>query len=73
MRCHSWIRQTLSDVRGTDEFGKLVWRSGAHGDWVACDDYRNKIGKSLANDELRIEVDEEGVTADEEGTRFMML
>ena len=61
MRCHSWIRQTLSDAREPmnleNWFGGLVPTASK---WVACDDYRNKIGKSLANDERRIEVDEEG-------------
>ena len=51
MRCHCWIRQILSDAREPmnleNWFGGLV----PHGDWVACDDYRNKIGKSLAKNE----------------------
>ena len=61
VRGHSWIRQTLSDAREPmnleDWFGDLL---GAHGKLVTCDGYRNKLRKSLANDEPRFEVDEDG-------------
>ena len=59
VRGHSWVRQTLSDawepMNLEDWFGDpvaMVTRSHVT--------ITEKIGKSSANDETRIEVDEEG-------------
>ena len=56
---------------GTDEFGKLVWRSGAHatGSRVMITETKLASRWQMMKPELKVTM---GVTADEEGTRLMM-
>ena len=58
VRNKSRTRQTLSDVQ--EPMNLENWFGDpANGDLVACDDYKNKIGRTSAQGRSRIEVDKE--------------
>ena len=71
MRCHSWIRQTLSDAREPmnleNWFGGLV--PMATGSRVMITETKLASRWQMMNPELKLT---KRVTADEEGTRFLM-
>ena len=71
MRCHSWTRQTLSDAREPmnleNWFGALV--PMATGSRVMMTETKLANRCRMMNPELKLT---KRVTADEEGTRFMM-